>query len=380
MFSKPLSFILVYLLSLLNFLIITIPFLLIFSPLLLFGSDGFLIAVRDFIIFSLFVISALMVTYLTFDLLLGVSIWGMTRGHQPVQKMKKELPVLEKVSEDFTELNKKFRVPNTHLLIAKTPEVNAYAIGSFRRNVVVLTIGILAHYKRKSESMEEFYDSIRGIMAHEFSHLANRDFLPGLLVFANEKAVNFMAGLLRFFFIFIARFFTLIPFLGRVVFSLVMSLHVLTDRALTGFYRFLFKPIYNFVKLHVSRATEYRCDKQAAEACGGQEMATALGGLGESGFVTIFSTHPATKARVRYVNDIKKKYGTIRISILNRLSNLLAIIFLIMMLKVSYGHLSGLEYFSREFYYIIYHEKKSYVESKYEAVLKKINNLKNFRF
>lgn len=370
MFSKPLSIILVYLLSITNFLIITIPFLVVLSPLLLLSSESFVTASTGFMIFSVFVISSLMLSYLILDLLFGISISGMTKGHKQPKQLAKQFPILNKIEEDYNDLQKQFRIPNTRLLIARSSVVNAYAIGSFRKNVVVLTMGLIAQYKKESEGSKEFYQSIKGIVAHELSHLANRDFLPGLLVFANEKAVNFASRLVRLLFMFFARLLMVIPVFGSVFSSLIISLYQVIDKIISSFYRFVFIPVYNFIKLHVSRSTEYRCDRQAAEACGGAEMAVALSGLGPSGFITIFSTHPATRSRMKYVANRKMIKGRIRISILNRLSNLFAVFFLVYILNFTFQYIEKLEYFHSKYYTQIYYEHTQSISSKFDSIKK----------
>lgn len=375
MFSKPLSLILVYTLSVFNLLIITLPFLVLFTPLILVDSKHFGVAIIDFSFFVTFLISLLMLFYISIDLLFGLSIFTMTRKHKTPKKLVKKFKIMTKIQNDFDDLQTKFKVANTKLLIASSTEVNAYAIGSFKKNVVVLTLGILVHYKESTESEQEFFSSIKAIMAHELSHLANRDFLPGLLIMANEKAISTVSNFIRIIFSIIANLFSIIPFFGSFLRDFIFVTYKFIDSILRLFYTYIFIPSYNLIKLHVSRATEYRCDHQAALACGGVDTAIALQLLGPSGFITIFSTHPATNSRVRNVKNVKAKKGAIRISLVNRLSNVLSIILLFLIMNYSFQYVEKIEYFQQDFYQRLYYEKLELITDKAYEVKSSIAKL-----
>jgi Zn-dependent protease with chaperone function len=69
--------------------------------------------------------------------------------------------------------------------------------------------------------------------------------------------------------------------------------------------------IYQFLKNFFGRAVEYRCDRQSAKAFGGLNIAHALSLLGESGYFTLFSTHPATQKRIKKVQSVEEKNAII---------------------------------------------------------------------
>jgi Zn-dependent protease with chaperone function len=69
--------------------------------------------------------------------------------------------------------------------------------------------------------------------------------------------------------------------------------------------------IYKFIQLQISKSVEYRADRQAAMAIGGQNMAQALRPLGNSGYFSIFSSHPLTSHRIKNVLKVKKSEDTI---------------------------------------------------------------------
>lgn len=64
--------------------------------------------------------------------------------------------------------------------------------------------------------------------------------------------------------------------------------------------------IYNFIKLQISKEIEYRADNQGAKVVGGENMSYALSLLGDSGYFTLFSSHPATRNRVKKTKSVEK--------------------------------------------------------------------------
>ena len=376
MLVKPVSIILVYLLTIINLSILTIPFIFLFTPLFLIDQQNFITVATDFMIFCTFCISLLMVLYLAFDLILGFSIRTYTKGCKKPKKHVKKMPFMERIDNDFLELKKKFKAPRIKLLISNSDEVNAFAVGSLRTQNVVLTMGILSHYMENCEDEDEFHACVNAILGHEISHLINQDYLPALLLIANDKAVRIVSKLIKFIFNFFIKFCILIPFVGSLMYSLLTLVYKLTNFILNFFFKYIIYPIYNFLKLHLSRKIEYRCDKQSAFACGSLEMALALSMLVESVYVTIFSSHPKTKNRVNYVKKIKKIDKKISISFINKLTNFFSIILLCLILKGSFEIVERMDYNTKvENFLILIDEKKSEVKDKINEFNNKINNL-----
>jgi hypothetical protein len=96
-----------------------------------------------------------------------------------------------------------------------------------------------------------------------------------------------------------------------------------------AFFKIIFLPIYNFLQKISSRSIEYRCDRESAYAYGGQVMAKSLSLLGKSGYISLFSTHPNTKSRIKNIEKILPKGGAITPSIINALSNIIAFLLII---------------------------------------------------
>jgi Zn-dependent protease with chaperone function len=344
MFSKPFNLVLVYTLCIVNLLILFLPFILIASPIFIYSKENFTQGIIDMLYISFFIVSSIMIIYLILDTLFGFTIWNLTKGCKNITKYYKKHPFMKEITLNFNFLQNKFSTKNVKLLISKSSAVNAYAIGSMRKKIVVITLGLIANIRKNSESEEEFQSAIKSILAHEISHLVNKDFMPALLLFANEKATNFISRLINIFFNILIRVFNIIPIIGSLLTQVVIIIHRISSFLLNFFYRYILVKVYNLLKLHISRQTEYRCDYQAAEACGGKEMANALSFLGDNGYFTIFSSHPRTLKRIKHVVDVKKSEKKIKISIINRISNASSILILVVMLDVSWSYLSKLEY------------------------------------
>ncbi len=347
MLAKPLILILVYLLSIINLLILFLPIAVLLTPLLLLNEESFRQVLIDITVLSFVLFSFLIILYLFFDLIFGISIFGLTKNCKRANKYLKKYDFVAEIINNFKELQKKFKQRNIKLLISKSDQVNAYAVGSMRRRVVVITLGLIKQIRKYATNEEEFQDSIKAIMAHELSHLLNKDFLPTLLVILTGKITKLVEGLIITVFNVVARLFHIIPILGGLVSSLLIILYKIITSITSFFYRFIILNVFAFLKLHVSRATEYRCDYQAALASGGEQVAKALSFLGDNGFVTIFATHPRTKNRMKKVANVQKKSGYIRISLINKISNFLAIMSLILIFWFSFDYVKKLNYFQR---------------------------------
>jgi Zn-dependent protease with chaperone function len=219
----------------------------------------------------------------------------------------------KKISEIFGIIRKKFAVANVSLYIIKTDDINAYAVGSLRKNIVVMTTGLLKSYKDKTENnTEKFLLFLEGIMAHEMSHIANRDYFTALLLIINERATNFVSKIIWLLFNFFIKIVGVVPVIGYYMAMSITSIYNALDFIIVFFYKHIMLNIYKFIQLQISKSIEYRADEQAARVIGGQNMADALSFLGSNGYFSIFSTHPTTKQRVRNIEKIAAEERNIR--------------------------------------------------------------------
>jgi len=111
----------------------------------------------------------------------------------------------------------------------------------------------------------------------------------------------------------------------------MIEVYNLLNFVISAFNRFVVSNIYEFLRRFVSRAIEYRCDRQSAEAFGGKNMAFALSFLGESGYFTLFSTHPNTKKRIDKVQNIEMVDDVIRPRFIDDLTNYFSFMFLLVL-------------------------------------------------
>ncbi len=331
MLAKPINLLLVYVIVICNMVLLCSPVIATIALFTGIANGAFLgykslIYLKVTICWFAFLASFMMLLYFFFDLILGFSTRASLKNCTRYERIKK----YDFLSEVFEQVKNKFDQPNVKLYVKDSKEINAYAISSFGVKAMVLTSGLIEHYLRLSADSKKFLYSLRSIMGHEMSHLVNKDFLPTFIIIANQKATNILSKLVSRFIsllIFPLRIFSLfgLSVFGFTIADLAASLYNFSMRLLTFFNRFIVYNIYEFLRRCVSRSVEYRCDKQSAQAFGGQNMALSLSYLGNDGYFTLFSTHPGTKPRIARVQAIKSKDGIITPSIIDALSNYLAI-------------------------------------------------------
>ena len=308
MFSKLFSFILVYILSIFNFIIILFPLWLILIPMCFFGSKYIETkSIITIVLLVFFIVSCLMVLVMFFDFLFGFSVKGVVKGMKEYNKVK-NYDILEKI---FSEIKEQFNNKNVKLLISDSTEENAYAVGNMSRQYIVLTKGLVNLYLLELKKIEYFLIAMKCIIGHEMSHLINKDYLPGLLLETNRRAVNFVSTIVFSIFNILINIFNIIPIVGRIISNLIVQIYNLSNFIINFFYRYILLSIYKFIQLKLDREKEYRCDKQSSYANGGKLMSATLSVLGESGYSTIFSSHPKTQDRMAYVENIKRNQNII---------------------------------------------------------------------
>jgi len=262
-----------------------------------------------------------MLILLFLDFLFGFSIRPFLKNCKQYHKDQK----YKIFYEIFEELKYKFGKSNVNLLIKKSNEINAFAIGGLGRNNIILTEGLLLHYLKCTNNKSEFSNCIEGILGHEMSHLINKDYLPGLLLTINEQATHAVSKIVFLIFNIFIRIFSIIPLIGSLFTSMFLGLYKIFDFFIEFFHKYIILNVYKFLLLQISKKMEYRCDRQSAQSGGADIMALALSYLGENGYFTIFSTHPKTKSRIKKVQKVKLK-NKIRASFLNKFFNTFSLI------------------------------------------------------
>jgi Zn-dependent protease with chaperone function len=301
------------------------------------------------IFFLAFVISFLMLFYLLLDFLFGFSVSYSLKGCKRYEKIKD----YDFLTGIFDQVKDKFDERNVRLYIKVSNEINAFAISSLGRKAMVLTSGLINSFSQQSRDSKDFLYSLRSIMAHEMSHLVNKDFLPSFLIMANQKVTNFVSKILFIFFNIIIQALNFIPEVGIYFSQFISRLYSIIDLVLTLFNRIVVYNIYEFLRRFISRSVEFRCDFQAAKAFGGKNIALALSMLGSSGYFTIFSTHPRTKTRVKKVENVKISDAIVRPRFLDSIASYFSLLFL-MIICLYFAKQAGIDLMVRA--YIMDHE------------------------
>lgn len=350
MFSKPINLILVFLLTVFNIVILLVPFLAMLLPFMNF--EGNVLVVSDtiyqkakyLVTLSVFAVSFFMIIYLFLDFIFGFSVRSSLKNCIRYEKLKD----YDFLGNIFDQIKTKFNQKSVKLYIKNSEEINAYAISSVGSKAIVLTRGLLNHFLVECDDSKKLLYSLRAIMGHEMSHLANKDFLPSFLIIANQKATNLTSKILRTIFNFLSGVMIFISRDSRMVADFMANIYLITNFFLTAFNRFIIYNIYEFLRRFISRSIEYRCDIQSAQAFGGSGMALALSMLGKNGYFTLFSTHPQTIKRIKKVEKIKAKDSIITPRFFDSLANYFSIMFLIV-ICLFFAKESGIDLLLKEY-------------------------------
>jgi len=277
-----------------------------------------------------------MILYMFLDYIFGFSVRSSLKNCKKYEKDQDFdflTPILQQVKE-------KFQDNSVNLYIKNSNEINAYAVGSLGSKSIVITKGLIENFLVQCPEPKMFLSAIRSIVAHEMSHLINKDFIPTLIIITNQKVTNLISNILHFIFINIARFLSVIPYGGRASAFTMLYGYSFFNFIFTAFNRLVVYNVYEFLRKFASRSIEKRCDAQASRAFGGKNMVLALSMMGEGGYFTIFSTHPSTKSRIKNVSDIKIDDQIIKPrffdSLANSLSFLMIFIFTLVFAKIAH--------------------------------------------
>jgi heat shock protein HtpX len=222
-----------------------------------------------------------------------------------------EAPWLRSQVED---LARRAEVPIPRLYLIPSEQPNAFATGRDpQHSAVAVTEGLLAHLPP---------DQVRGVLAHEFAHIANRDILVSSIAAMVAGAISAIANVLQFSLL----------FGGDDEDSPLGWLGVLAT--------IIFAPIAAMLlQLGVSRQREYLADATGARLLGGGEplaraletlergaqalpMAVnpatasmyAVNPLARSGIATLFMTHPPMAERIRRLRALDARAGRLAVA------------------------------------------------------------------
>ncbi|HEY5052891.1 MAG TPA: zinc metalloprotease HtpX [Solirubrobacterales bacterium] len=224
---------------------------------------------------------------------------GMSRA-KPVSEA--EAP---KLYEAVRELTTRAGLPMPRLYVIPQDQPNAFATGrNPKHSAVAVTRGILSLLSE---------DELRGVLAHELTHIRNHDILIQSVASAIGAAITYLAYMMLWF-----------GDDNNSPLGLVASLAM-----------FLLAPISaTIIQLAISRQREYAADAGGAEICGNPEsLASALLRLEEGakakpmkvnqaaeplyivapfkgkGIAGLFSTHPPIEERVKRLRQMRPSLG-----------------------------------------------------------------------
>lgn len=217
---------------------------------------------------------------------------------------EEEAPKLHKIIKDLSE---KAGLPMPKVYVTPSSQPNAFATGRNPKNsAIALTEGIIRLLDK---------DELEGVIAHELSHIKNRDTLISTLAAVMAGALAFMARIGRFRMIFGGR-------RNSSGGGLAMLVQILA---------IIFAPLAALVvKMAISRTREYKADESAARITGNPDgLANALrkmerqakgnpmevneatshmfiiNPLSGEGMTKLFSTHPTTEDRIEKLEGLK---------------------------------------------------------------------------
>jgi heat shock protein HtpX len=222
-----------------------------------------------------------------------------------------EAPWLRAQVED---LARRADVPVPRLYLIPSEQPNAFATGrNPQHSAVAVTEGLLAHLPP---------DQVRGVLAHEFAHIANRDILVSSIAAMVAGAISAIANVLQFSLL----------FGGDDDDSPLGWLGALAT--------IIFAPLAAMLlQLGVSRQREYLADATGARILGaGEPLARALetlergaqalpmavnpatasmyavNPLPRAGIATLFMTHPPMAERIRRLRALDARAGRVAVA------------------------------------------------------------------
>jgi heat shock protein HtpX len=217
---------------------------------------------------------------------------------------------------DVAALAQRAGVPTPRLFLIPSPQPNAFATGRNPKHAAIaVTEGLLAHLPR---------DQVRGVVAHEMAHIANRDILVSSIAAMVAGAVAAIANVLQFSLLFGGGDDDDSP-LGWV--GMIATL--------------IFAPLAaTLLQLGVSRQREYLADATGAQLLGRAEPLAgalenlergaqalpvavnpatasmyAVNPLPRAGIATLFMTHPPMRERIRRLRALDAAVSRVAVTV-----------------------------------------------------------------
>lgn len=200
--------------------------------------------------------------------------------YQAFEEVKKQFPSEKKAQVFFT----------------ATSDINALAFRDLRHKGVIIYGGLVQAIVNKNTG-SEVVAAIKGILAHELSHLTNWDFFSGQYTQALHKQYLLHMKIRNNVYLTLWEFLPVILIIGlfaRWAMAILYNFSNVFIRALTA--------IYIWLDAAISRSIEFRCDRQAAKAAGWQSIFLGLNSLPIQSRSNLFDSHPDIVSRLLYVH------------------------------------------------------------------------------
>ncbi len=206
-------------------------------------------------------------------------------------------PIFQEVYANAKKLNPE--IPNNvKLYINNDASPNAFAMG---RHTVCCTRGLLA--------MSD--DDIKGILGHEFGHLAHKDTDTLLVMTVGNLIVSAIFVIWRFMFNLIARVMNIIIGIASDSFGALIAgflVRIFVD-FLLGLAMTIWTKLGVIICMSSSRANEYLADRYSCQLGYGNHLSVALRKLDSSSYsvkgiwAALSSSHPDTQKRLAKINE-----------------------------------------------------------------------------
>ena len=320
--ANPISVLIATIFTFVNFLVILLPFYLLIIFFILSAQDNqtFLMSNNLFIYTTIFMF-ILTILYLFLDLFFGFTVNSVIKDCKDISTLE-EFSIHKKL---FEETLNEFDMDDVKFLLQESEVINAYAVLTLRKKYVVVTTAMLNHITNSFTNEEEKKLAIKGMIAHELSHLLNWDSLPNLILLSGQNIAYYLSTALNYVLNIIIIILAYIPV--TAILSLIVSIAFnLLQNGLNLVYNRILHPTYLLVERFLGRLNEYRSDYQSAEALSWKPMHLCLYSLlllDGNTYHSNFSTHPNTISRVLYIYKVERTPINIKASFFSKYFSIL---------------------------------------------------------
>ena len=194
---------------------------------------------------------------------------------------------------------------NIKMFISDSKEPNAFATG---RKTICVTKGLLNYTD----------EQIKGVLAHEFGHLAHKDTDAILVVAVGNMVVSVIFVAIRIFaniFMGIGQFMTAV--MGRSLGSVLASIFIAIGRAIADLILVLLMRMWTqigvWLCMYSSRKNEFEADEYSFNCGYGDSLCQVLESFGNGGganglFAALASSHPNTDQRIAKLQELGSAY------------------------------------------------------------------------